>query len=444
MTTERILSTRYERRPRLAAIDFTQDGRRYHDALRAIDSMGLRSMTLQQVEMFSKRYQENLLRCLKESNDMQMKPAYLEGRNDLPPNSEALIIGIGGTNIYGAIVRTAEDGQPHLALNDSGRPIYCRGAFERRQFSDVHDFFSTITSTIEPVLQVTAPDAIGIVYSFPADAQRTAMGVDMRSPNELPKGFVIPGIEGKLVGETLLEQLSSQYHIPAVPVAVMNDGPATRFTQGDQIGAVLGTGFNFSITLNGETYNVEPGRFNDIPTYALAEAVDAQSSNPGKVLTGKQVSGMYMGDQLHIATMLLAQQGLIPYQLVGRLNSINISDIINMNRMGLQKRIKGHIDATTFGIISAVAGRIRSRSAQIFGTMLGTIIHTFPDDFASDKIKVTIDGSVWDIPGYEALARKFADQISGKDVTCRKVEHASLLGAGRAAIGLLPHRSSTT
>ena len=82
--------------------------------------------------------------------------------------------------------------------------------------------------------------------------------------------------------------------------------------------------------------------------------------------------------------------------------------------------------------------RLSRRSAQIVGTMVGTSMLTFPNQFITSQIKVPVEGSLfWGIPGYHEIATNVASEISGKEVQFINIENAGRISAAVAALSFV-------
>ncbi|HVT00721.1 MAG TPA: hypothetical protein VHE53_00630 [Patescibacteria group bacterium] len=336
--------------------------------------------------------------------------------SDLREGSQALIVEIGGTNLYGARV-AIENSKP--SIQDSQR-----AALPGREFRSADEFFAHIANGVAPMLDQGNIDAIGIVYSFPGQAVKTDGGVDIVSPEQLTKEFVIPGISKLPVGQALRESLSQNYGIDAnTPTSVMNDTVAVVFSDGAKLGGVVGTGFNLAADTPNGVINTESGSFSGFPLNELAKIVDRQSGRSGmtgKYLAEKQISGLWLGQQMEIVAQELSREG-IPH-IPSNLDSETITNLL----------------ITTQGnpMLIEAAERLRNRSAQLVGVMIAGITKAFPETFTEEQLQIPVEGSLfWKVPGYKEIAQEVAKRLTQKSIHFVNIEEAGRIGAAVAALG---------
>lgn len=390
------------------------------------DQSGLKRLTPEQERTVSLHYKSELLSGLRgDAKSVAMSPSGLSSTelNSLREGSEALVIEIGGTNLYGARV-AIQCGNPFISASH-------KGLLPTTIFKNAQEFYKLVADNMRPVLKEHEPDAIGIVYSFPGMAIKVGRDVDVISPENLPKEFVIPGISNKRVGQALRETLHNLYGAKVdVPTVVLNDTVAVLFSAGAKIGGVVGTGFNLAMETPKGIVNSESGGFAIALTNRFAEAVDKQSNNVGKQLAEKQVSGLYLGEQMRLIVDELKQQGLnidIPSKTI---TAKTISDLL---------QYQGTDGAQL--ILQEAASRLRDRSAQIVGIMAGTIIASFPEVFDADVIKFPVEGSLfWRMPGYSEKVMEVAQRLSQREIRFLNIVGAGRIGAAVAALGNIPQK----
>ena len=172
--------------------------------------------------------------------------------------------------------------------------------------------------------------------------------------------------------------------------------------------------------------NTESGGFALNRINRFAEILDRQSGNPGKQLVEKQVSGLYLGLQMQQIILDLQHNGLLDSNFTNNLSAKDISNLLVYN--GSDKQLLTLKNAST---------RLRDRSAQLAGIIIGTIITTFPDIFSTDVIDIPIEGSLfWHMPGYKDIVTNVIQRLSGKDIYFPNIENAGRLGAAVAALSL--------
>ncbi|CAN5142097.1 hexokinase [soil metagenome] len=388
-----------------------------------LDNLGLRRLTDQEVKASSATYRKALQNGVQGlPSSLKMFPSCLSPV-DLPvlkDGVEALILEVGGTNLYGARVKMSN--HKPLIISAYKTPI------EKIVFTSAQEFFETIITQLSPVMGGRSPDAISIVYSFAGQPVKSSNGVDVISAETLTKEFVIPGISQKGVGVQFIEAFT-RHHTVLVkdqPVVVLNDTVATLFASGARIGGVDGTGFNLALLTPIGIVNSESGGFNGVPLSELSRIIDKRSLDPGNYLAEKQISGAYLSEQLKEIVRMLTSSGIsLPYD----------------------ESITGEVMSEIFGytgedegllILKEAARRMGERSAQIVGLMVGSIFSAFPEIYTTDEEAIPIEGSVfWNIPGYQDEVLRTVEALTNKKVTFLNIAEAGRLGAAVAALSFL-------
>ncbi len=385
-----------------------------------LEQAGIRNLTPQEQRAVSQHYRGEMLAGLSgEKSSVMMFPSMLSPveLSSLKEGAEALIVEIGGTKLYGARVQI-RDGEPHIDTSHEKK-------LPKKKFGSAQNFYEQIAKGVKPVLRGRQPSAIGIVYSFPGEAVLTKNGVDVLSPEKLPKDFVIPGISEAKVGEAFRKVLHANYGLNIdIPTVVLNDTVAVLFSSGAKIGGVVGTGFNLAMQTPKGIVNSESGGFAVRPTHRFAQKIDANSGNTGKQLAEKQVAGLYLGKQIKAIAQELGLERLVPRDKKGEITAESISKLLEDQSM----------DPWTL-ILKEAAKRLRDRSAQIVGLVVATVINTFPEVFADEQIEIPMEGSLfWLMPGYKDRATSAAEELSRKKISFLNVNQAGRIGAAVAAL----------
>lgn len=388
-----------------------------------LEEIGLKEFSKEELEQISKNYSEELKAGIdKRPSSLKMLDTLLSpvDLNILNPGDEVLVLEIGGTNVYGARVVIDSDHNPKITPGS-----YTKVEMSKRQFSSFKQFIDEVIEGISNLItQSSTPKAFGLIWSFPAKPVKVDYGID-NTETLLTKELIIPGVEDVFIGRVLVEEFSHKnLKFKNLKIAVLNDTPAVALSTGSLIGAVVGTGFNISVAQKDRLFNTESGNFNKFPISALVRLVDAGSQKTGEQLAEKQISGHYMGEQLKFVMDGLVEKGLNESGIGGVVNSSTISHLLENPALDPK--------------LVEVASKIRTKSAQIVGVMIGTAISTFFEQFKDlEKIEVPIEGSVfWNMPGYSDIAQDVANKFAGKKVVCKKIEHGGILGAAIAALSL--------
>lgn len=426
---------------------------RFYKAQEFFRDIGLRELRQKEIWRLALDYQLAFWHGLElrdeSSSSLKMLPTGLKPAefHTLAVDDEALVIEVGGTNLRAAVVQIGADHKPHVkeTLQDQNH-FYISVPLEKREFESADDFFQTLISPCQQLPSNFHPKAVAIIYSFPADAEISDQIIDVKS-RKMTKDFAVSGIEGVAVGAEIMKKMEKNGRITQdLPYVVLNDTPAVLLShEGAGIGGVLASGFNFAALVNGQIFNTESGGFDGVPESELSIAVDYHSSNRGEQLAEKQISGMYLEEQMKLIILGLTRAGCLEAEVADNITSKFISDLLRMDERGvesLDNDILGNIDTYDLAILQSVAARLRKRSAQIVGAMAGTIAGMLASEAEGDdkieEFEVPVEGPVfWDIPLYRQTAERCANMISRKRVRFIERPYAGILGAGVAALSLL-------
>ena len=388
-----------------------------------LEKLGLRQLNAEEITEVCNSYKSDLVSGLEgNESSLQMLKSCLSPTSleSLPEGREALVIEIGGTNLYSARV-IIKDHKPVIISS-------FKTQFKKRIFSSSQEFFQIIVASLDGVIKNSRFDALAIVYSFAGKPTRTNNGVDVISSDKLTKEFVVPGIGKVGVGRKLVDTLN-EFHpdlYTGQPVVVLNDTVATLFSNGADIGGVVGTGFNIALDTPKGIINSESGSFSGVPTYQIVNEIDRESLDPGNGLAEKQVSGVYLSKTFEKIIRILREVG-ISSKYSKQISSETITELL---------KYRGEDQEML--LLKEVASKLRDRSAQIVGMMIGTIFNTFPEIYKNEEERIPIEGSVfWQIPGYQEMVSEAIKVITEKKITFINVADAGRLGAAVAALGFL-------
>lgn len=359
---------------------------------------------------------------------------------------EVFVLTIGGTNVAASWITILPDGSPAVIHDrQTDEVLKSGGKLRTRVFKSPDEFFTEVLSHVGVLARLRPINNLAIVYTFPALVIDTPQGVDVLSPDKLPKGFFIEGISKRPVGEQFVEFMrkSGDYAIDNLKaLAILNDTPAVLR---DKLGGIVGSGYNLAVSVAGTIYNIECGGETSVPTYPLVEIVDAGSENPGEQLSEKQISGLYIGQQLEVAIRDLNEQGILNLKVIPEysgegkrepLPSEVLSYILDGNTTKLEHYFQGAI-VSALPALTAIAERIRARSAQFVALQLASVVNTFPNEFLDNEVVVPIVGSIfWLLPGHQRLVKLFAETYTGKTFIFPPTPDEEAKGAAVAAIGV--------
>lgn len=392
-----------------------------------LSTVGIREYTRNELADIGARFRESLLLGLEGKSELKMYPSYLDpvDPQTLPEGKTALVIEMGGSNVYSALV-TKIRGQIVVVK-------YHRAPLTTRRFQSAEEFYNTVGELLQPVLEHAEPDALGVTYSWPGTNIKKSDGNDA-TISHLTKEFVIPEISKKSVGNAIREYLGHKYpYIPSLPLVAMNDTVAVLLSCAAPVGGVVATGINFAVATPKGIANTEAGAFLGIPdSHAFCE-VDKSSEYPGVSPAEKHISGLYLPRYFPIALRALEREGY----------DILMPD--SVSAVTMSKFLEREPVNTFEEIDSQVAKIIFTQSAQLVGQLVATAISTFHEE-KKGMIKVPVEGSLfWGATQYAGIATQAANEAllasqggtSDKFIHFGNVSHAGRIGAGIAALGLL-------
>ena len=267
-----------------------------------------------------------------------MIPAYVSNDGAVPLDRSAVVIDAGGTNFRSALVRFTKTGYEVAELKKTRMP----GVAEPCTWED---FIRFVADEIQPLLD--RANSIGFCFSYSAEITPDMDG----RVNCIDKEVVVTGSRGRLIGASLLEELSRR-GISGKRVIVLNDtvavllGGASLLDKSDYsgfIGQVSGTGTNTCVSLpcrdipklgidgpQGMLINLESGFYTGIRGGDIDRRLDAESLNPGSKLFEKLSSGAYLGELCRLALVTAADEGLLSAEGAGvakRLEGVDGADV---------------------------------------------------------------------------------------------------------------------
>jgi len=352
--------------------------------------------------------------------------------------------------------------------------------------STSHELFSHLAQHIADFIDTHhrehAPDqklALGFTFSFPVTQKAINHGTLLR----WTKGYDIKDAIGKDVCALLQTELDA-LNLPIKVAALVNDTVGTLMarsytapgTAGTLIGAIFGTGTNGAyveklpkiskMTAPGNDFgsyddstgemviNTEWGSFDNdlkvLPNTPYDKALDEVSVNPGIQMFEKRVSGMFLGEILRQALVVLQREADlfisadVPYNAplysAWAVDSAVLSHIQTGDIPRTQQLIKHNFgvvdsseqDAIAVKIIVEAIGR---RSARLAAVPIAAIVLQSGKlgmgkqalDLAPEPIDVGVDGSLVEhYPGFEEYLRE----------ALREVTEVGMLGEKRITMGI--------
>lgn len=433
-----------------AEFDYVKEGER------VVNKLGLRPFLQEELKQMADGFKKDLQGKMEgKESSLLMIPTYLKSleQGSLPIGKKALSIAIGGSMIRAALTEVGIDGKLGIIKNADKENLFFQEELPKKEFANAEEFWNLVVSKL-PKEMLQKPDALALIWGFAANTIETPYGIDaLAAQDHLEKDIAIPGISGttksplgKQFFEALIRRLKNEdiildeTQLKEIPIVVANDTAALAIAvPGTKIAAINGTGYNMAVAI-GKFYNMEACEFNQVKQNELDRKVDAKSNSPGNSLAEKQISGLYIGNQLKTAVEALMEHGF-PIHLKKELAASDLDIMLSGNRNKLIESVEnttgGQIEDALVKVLQEIADIIRERSAGAFGTYLGATISAFPSQFPPDQIvKVAFDGSVIRYsPQYQELAGKYAREVCLRNIQFVDAgKYADLIGAGGAAL----------
>lgn len=234
-------------------------------------------------------------------------------------------IDFGGTNFRA--VRASLDGngkikrdQATYSLKFQGTYSHAKGLLDRNATAtQLFDHFAERIRSIMAEfndLDTQEKKHVGFTFSFPCTSPSIdcAILIDWTKGFETGRGTTDP-VEGRDVCK-LMNEAFSRANTPAIVTCVLNDAVGTLMSCAYQkgsctppcyIGIILGTGSNGSYyeqewkkyKYSGKIINIEFGNFDkDLPATPVDLVLDWYSTNKGRQLLEKMISGAYLGEMV--------------------------------------------------------------------------------------------------------------------------------------------------
>jgi len=295
------------------------------------------------------------------------------------------------------------------------------------------DLFGTIARFIDSL--VSKKDAyapISFVFSYPVKQTAINRGV----LKKWTKGIVTKGVTGNEIVGLLKNALNKIGLNNAEIVSLANDTPAAlqagRYIDSNcDVGVILGTGTNAAYIEDVKNVkkwkapkkikkiiiNIEWGNFNKLDMGQWDKKLDNLSSNRGKQVLEKMISGMYLGE---IAKIIL--QGIKNGWNLSGFNAKDHMTLIakdkTMNLRYVEMVLeKFGINNTTIKdrqIVKEIVGLVAERAAR-FGAAAITAVITKTDPSLKRKHTISVDGAVYrNYPDFSAIIDDTIEELFGK------------------------------
>lgn len=239
------------------------------------------------------------------------------------------------------------------------------------------------------------------------------------------------GFIGESIGKTIQETVMKDTRKP-IHVAVANDAVCLLLSEADKmnwpevVGGIVGTGTNYALTLPHQTVvNLESGNFHAFPLSDAGMHIDEESTDRGKQLIEKEISGAYLFKH---------------YNYYVQKESIDVPLLTSTTQLS-------EIAENNIHIGSEIARSILKRSAALTAAQMAGI-HTFKSYLANStgstlrqaqgKLTFIMEGNLfWHGYKYKQYIEEYLNALGLQEaISFTKNEHHSIKGALKLLIGL--------
>lgn len=225
------------------------------------------------------------------------------------------------------------------------------------------------------------------------------------------KGNTFVGLIGEVVGK-YIEELVRKKQRRKINVSVANDticlllAGLTKYNWNQIAAGVVGTGLNFAIFLNkNRVVNLESADFNKIPATAESRLIDLASTNPGKSISEKRISGAYLYKH---------------FNLIKETKNLKHPDLETTKELD-------HLARKNLGEVSVVAKDLLLKSAQLVATQIAGIM-----EFQKRDLIFVIEGSLfWRSLNYKNNVQRTLTSITSYKAKFVEIENSTILGAAK-------------
>ncbi|EDV20785.1 uncharacterized protein TRIADDRAFT_50939 [Trichoplax adhaerens] len=395
-------------------------------------------------------------------SSLKMLPSFVRSTPTGKESGDYLALDIGGTN-FRVLRCSLNDGQ--IQTNAEVYPMS-----SEVMTGTGRDLFAFIADCIKSFLQKYdikgSNIPLGFTFSFPC----TQHSLNRATLITWTKGFTASGVEGEEVVQLLQNALAERCPDFKVNVAaIVNDTVGTLMASAYEnpksvIGLIIGTGTNACYMEQLDAVekwtgdrddpkqviiNIEWGSFGDhghldnIRT-GFDREIDEHSLNRGKNTFEKMISGMYLGEVVRLAALLLVKDGALfngnagdKFNIRESFETRYVSEIVGENGAANAREIlkdKFGIDASESDVdtIVKLCNAASVRAGRLAATGIAAILLKINE--TKDRI-VAVDGSVY--KKHPTFAKIMSDTLSelipGNTISWVLADDGSGVGAAMVA-----------
>jgi hexokinase len=360
-----------------------------------------------------RQYSDNLIAEVKKAESGKDSSITL-ATYKLPTNVQSNIdkyqvISIGGSHLESALVSKEEDQVKIHSFEEIEIP-------NLNTVDVLMDLFGTYISS--------KVDKLIVNFAYPIQPKMRYDrfdGVLLRSV----KSHALKGLVGKLIGQTIEDYVEQRFS-RKIEVYVCNDtfglGMASlhyqpNFDHTNTIAGVVGTGFNFGIFSDSETFvNLESGNFDKFDSTHSGDCIDALSDNPFGNRFEKEVGGGYLYKHFN----LIAREEMLETCISSTRELSSLAE-------------------TDTGREGQIAQKVLTRAASLVAMQIHALYTLKKDEhnLADDQdFLVLAEGTVlWKAHDFLPSVEDYLDQLcdmDGLDADCIRIEHldhSGIIGA---------------
>ncbi|XP_035255801.1 hexokinase HKDC1 isoform X2 [Anguilla anguilla] len=429
----------------------------------------------EQLQDISARFRAEMEKGLSaESNEtatVKMLPTHVLSTPDGSEKGDFLALDLGGSKFKVLQVKVSEDGKRKVEMNSLTYPIPAEVVNGRGT-----DLFSHVAESLKDFMEKNhinnKKTPLGFTFSFPCRQSKLDEGVLL----SWSKNYKARGVQGMDVVENLRQAINRTGGMNVDVLALVNDTVGTMMSCGYdeqrcEVGVIVGTGTNACYMeelrhidlVEGDEgrmcVNTEWGAFGDDGVLDdfitdFDREIDAASSNPGKQLFEKMVSGLYMGELVRIILLKMTKKGLLfegqasdALRTKGKFQTKHIA-LIEKYKEGLKntKEILVDLDLSPSEedciAVQHVCTIVSFRSANLCAAALAAILTRIRHNHKRKTLRTTVgmDGTVYRThPQYPKRLHKVVRRLV-PDCHVRFVLSESGSGKGAAMVTAVAQR----
>ncbi len=376
-----------------------------------------------------------------------MIPTFLRTTDSIPENRYAVVIDAGGTNFRCGMAHF-ENGR---CVIEGIRKTIMPGI---EQPATWQQFISFVADEVEDLVSDT--DLIGFCFSYSAEITPDVDGRVICIDKEVS----ILGCEGKLVGQSLSEELARRGY-PGKRVVILNDtaavqlgGLAKHLNDGYSscFGQVSGTGTNTCCTVRGEQIrklsgnafdmivNMECGSYDGLRGGVFDRELDQNTHNPGSKHFEKMTAGVYLGELCHRTLCRAGEDGLLTGNCTKALKAMPHLESATADSWAAGKNLSGIAEnKDDISVISEIAQFFFRRSALLMSANLTAMAELTDAGLHGDKAAIFAEGSLvqrnhYYAPELKKLLETELCEKRGRNITFIIEDGTTLPGAAAAVL----------